>query len=240
MDQLHRSGMLDEQEHASFAEIVEKLLRRLARNGAVWHVPRPRDVRALPPARPCSMLTPCCSAMLHAHTPCHEPGAGCSCAGGWHGAAGQRASRRGCHMRPEPGVHCASSGPPNPTSCLQVLKQVPFLQGSPLFEQVCSQGKLLRFQPGAMHSSPLSSAAAATCWLRTALVQGASQGPWQLTCPVLHMSTRPVLQGRSSGTRLTCRRSTEWGACPARAAASTSSQPAWCAGASLRPQTSAR
>ena len=36
--------MLDEQEHASFAAIVEQLLRRLDRRGAVWHVPRPREV----------------------------------------------------------------------------------------------------------------------------------------------------------------------------------------------------
>ena len=46
VDQLHRSGMLDEREHASFSSIVEKLLRHLARKGAVWHVPRPREVRA--------------------------------------------------------------------------------------------------------------------------------------------------------------------------------------------------
>ena len=50
VDQLHRSGMLDEQEHASFADVVEKLLRRLARNGAVWHVPRPREVLSRIPA----------------------------------------------------------------------------------------------------------------------------------------------------------------------------------------------
>ena len=126
MDQLHRSGMLDEQEHASFAEIVEKLLRRLSRRGAVWHVPRPRQVWHC--AGQISQL--CC----------------------WASATRPLQLTRMTQLKAAC-AQCRSTQQhfDGQSMCLQVLKQVPFLQGLPrnVFEQVCLQSKLLRFAPGA-------------------------------------------------------------------------------------------
>ena len=47
VDQLHSSGVLDDSEHSSFAEIVEQLLRHLGRRGAVWRQPRLSEVCGL-------------------------------------------------------------------------------------------------------------------------------------------------------------------------------------------------
>lgn len=44
MDQLHSSGVLDDSEHSSFADLVDQLMRRLGREGAVWHAPRLSEV----------------------------------------------------------------------------------------------------------------------------------------------------------------------------------------------------
>ena len=44
VDQLHSSGVLDDSEHDSFADLVDQLLRRLAREGAVWRAPRLSEV----------------------------------------------------------------------------------------------------------------------------------------------------------------------------------------------------
>ena len=54
VEQLYKSGMLDEQEQEQLLEPVEKKERKLQRTGAVWRAPRIVDVGPHPN---CSPLT---------------------------------------------------------------------------------------------------------------------------------------------------------------------------------------